>query len=125
MKQSATVKELSDDFEELVHVSVGGCIVICFIAVCQYRLTINHEYLVRLNVGIIDDLHIREVDQFVDVGLENITNTYAYRLVGIIDGSNLIIGQLVISLSDFASEILYLDGKRVELYADRIEIEFI
>ncbi|MBN3575903.1 hypothetical protein [Vibrio neptunius] len=118
---NAKVLGLNPDIEEEVTLEVSGVELTCFAGVCPYELTIGQEYPVTFDML---DFELSEQEDVEETSLKRVGNTYAYELIGRLNG-NAIDAGIKVSNEFLESDYAYLDGKFICLNAERLDVEFL
>lgn len=122
-KYYALVKEIGDDVEEEVTLTLNGFEITCFAGICPYKIYEGKKYPVSFEFMIFDEYEVEETTDEV-VGLEKISQGFSYWIMGKLDGAFIDAGikfEDEILLSDYG----YLNGKFIRLKVDRIDVEFL
>lgn len=117
------VKKLYDDDEERVTVEANGIEVTCFTVYCPYEIKEGEEYPAEFDFEVFNGYQVTEsADK--DSGLIYAGKAYSYLLKGKLKGSKLNAG-IVFDDDILMSDYGFLDGKYVQVNADRLDISFV
>lgn len=127
MKYDVLVKGLNPCVEEEVIIEANGIVLTCFAHWGLPAIEVGKTYKADIGVTILDDLGMREIADSSN-SFRQIGSTFAYYIQGKFDLDSRVLDAGVqiqfdedeVDLHDYG----YLDGKYVEIKADRIDIEF-
>jgi len=121
----ARVIGLNDSIEEEVALQIDGVRLTCFASGCPYRIEEGKSYPVQLELLILDDYEVIESPDEAGADFVETGEGFAYLVRGKLNGRYLEAGGLVFEDEVLRREFGYLDGKRVTVKADRINVEFL
>lgn len=124
IKYQVTVLEISDDIEELVLLNVNGIKLNCFASICPYPIEVGKQYQVTFSLFAVDDILPTELSAESSSGVERDGENLRYSLKGTLANNILDCG---IKFEDpiFYEQYSYLNGKKIQLDVDRIDVEFL
>ncbi|KAB2495191.1 hypothetical protein F8155_04100 [Priestia endophytica] len=121
---STGVKALNPHIEEEVVLEIEGVTFTGFAFVCPYIIEVGKTYPVLLSFTVLDELIINEVEKNIEE-LERVDTSYQYYIRGTIQGNVINAGLMFTDDEDYFYEYAHLQGKTVEIKADRISVEFL
>lgn len=123
MKYLVLLEKLNPLIEEEVTIcTTNGITLTGFSSVCPYPIEEGKHYEVELGLTILDEIIIKKSEK-PSKELIQIADGFAYLIRGMLTGNKLNAG--VSFEEDFLFEFSHLDGEYVELYIDRISVEFL
>lgn len=125
MIYQARVIALNDNIEEEVALQIDSVRLTCFANICRYRVEEGKSYPVQLELLMLDDYDVMESPDDAGPDFVESGKGFAYLVQGKLNGRYLEAGGLVFEDEVFQRDFGYLDGKRVTVKADRIDVEFL
>lgn len=123
MRYDATVVGLDDSLEELVVLDVLRERLTCFGSVCPYPINIGETYPVEFHIHTFDELEFEQIENG-SPDLIILIDGFRYSVSGKLNAGGIISNGIVFQDDDDFSEIAYLDGKRVKVSVDRLDVHF-
>ncbi|MBW7473873.1 hypothetical protein K0T92_03880 [Paenibacillus oenotherae] len=122
MKYLVLLEKLNPFIEEEVTIYTNDITLTGFSSVCPYPIEVGKHYKVELGLTILDEIKIKKLEKPIEE-LYQISDGLAYLIRGKLTGNKLNAG--VLFEEDFLFEYSHLDGEYIELYVDRISVEFL
>lgn len=116
------IKKLYKD-EEKVTVESNGVEVTCFAVYCPYKIEEGKKYSAEFDFVVFDEYEVSEIHNR-NSGIEYTGKAFSYLLIGKLEGSRLNAG-IIFDDENLLSDYSFLDGKYVQVKADRLDISFI
>lgn len=122
-KYDARVQFIGKTVEEELVLLIAGYELTCFASVLPYGIERGRQYPVTLSPFLVDDDYEIEEAPASAPDFENCGNGFQYWIAGQLDGAVLECGL------EFDDQVLlpdygYLNGKRIRLKVDRLDVEF-
>ncbi|MCD1260540.1 hypothetical protein B5M42_017195 [Paenibacillus athensensis] len=122
MDYVAVLERVSQVIEEEVLININGITFTGFSTLCPYPVVEGKQYKVKLGLTILDDVIIKQLDQPHEK-LIQIGEGFSYLIRGRVKDNTL---ESIVSFEDdFLLDFAYLNGEFIELYVDRISVEFL
>lgn len=126
MQYTAKIIELSPLIEEEAVLEINGQRLVAFINNCPFEINRGGQYLVEMELAILDDFVISKTDSD-EKGIEQIGDSSSYFIIGTlnIDTGNIDAGILFEVDSEFLFDYGYLHNQNVQIRVDRLSVDFI
>ncbi|BBB63187.1 hypothetical protein UNDKW_4914 [Undibacterium sp. KW1] len=124
-KQIIRIERFHETVEEEVVLNNGTGDLVCFFDVRPYQLIVGHSYSIRLNFLILDDPHIREIDDDSESLILRCGSGYSYQIQGRLVGDRLYACGYEFEDEAFEYDCAFLDGKMISIDVDRINAKFL
>ena len=120
----ATVLKIDEDIEEQVLLGVQRYHITCFASVCPYPIKVGEKYRVKFYLFVADEFCPNEVHDDAAPAMTQDGNGFRYNLIGKLTGNILDCG---IKIEDdvFTEQYGYLNGKKIKVSVDRLDVEFL
>ncbi|WP_232520379.1 hypothetical protein [Ralstonia solanacearum] len=125
MKYLAKIERLSGDVEEEVVLRINGVELICFAAVCPYKIEEGASYQVELTEQVFNEYQVGELDEEASPSIAQIGDSFSHVIAGRLGGNRLDAGGIVFEDDVLLSDFGYLEGKMIAWKIDRIDFEFL
>jgi hypothetical protein len=125
MIYSAEVVRLGGEVEEEVVLRFNSAEITCFAGICPYQIEVRSTYKVVLTPVIFDDYSVREVSRNTPSSLIRVDESFAYEVVGQLNGRYLDAGCIVLEDEILFRDYGYLQGKQIAWKVGRIDVEFL
>jgi len=122
MKYLVLLKKLNPLIEEEVTICTNDITLTGFSSVCPYPVEEGKNYEVELGLTILDEIKIKKLEK-LSKEVSQISDGFAYLIRGELDGNRL--KSNILFEEDFLFEYSHFDGEYIELYVDRISVEFL
>lgn len=126
MQYTAKLIELSPLIEEEAVLEINGQRLVAFINNCPFEIIQGGQYLVEMELAILDDFIISKIDSD-EKGIEQIGDSFSYLIRGTlnIDTGTIDAGILFDVDREFLFDYGYLHNQNVQIRVDRLSVDFI
>lgn len=126
MQYTAKLIGLSPLIEEEAVLEINGQRLVAFINNCPFEIIQGGQYLVEMELAILDDFVISKIDSG-EKGIEQIGDSFSHFIRGTlnIDTGNIDAGIIFEVDSEFLFDYGYLHNQNVQIRVDRLSVDFI
>jgi hypothetical protein len=124
MSYKATVIGLDDQIDELVLLDIEGRHLICFAAICPYKIELNRCYEVEFYINIFDTLCFEQVNDNTSESIQN-TEGFRYLITGKLHDGAIVSGGVKYKEDSDFSDIKHLEGRALRINVDRLDVNFL
>ncbi|MUZ64132.1 hypothetical protein [Agrobacterium vitis] len=124
MIYNAKLVYIDNIVEENIIIKIGNYFLTCFANICPYFIEVGNTYPVSINLFFIDGPDFIEVSDDVAEEIIHIDDGFRYSLTGILHDGVFSVGELDFCDENSFYEFQYLEGKKLNLQVDRLDVEF-
>lgn len=118
------VKKIDPIIEEEVTIIINEIELVVFVNVCPYAIEEKKFYLMVLDITILEDLEIKQIDEYKKEFKRIDNNSFSYEIKGLLRDDGVLDAGVLIE-SELLKGYQYLYGEHIKIKVDRIAGEFI